>query len=222
MEKEQVAVKETEQAAAPAQEIDYKAELEKQKGITENYRLAALKAKGKLPEGTIDLDEDKMEDLATRVANKLSPDLKTSLVSITAKNDLDTKIANLTSNKDEQELIRYHFEFSTAGEDIDARLQNAYAIANKDLIARKASEVKLATNRQTATISMGSSTESGMPQPKDDFFTKEQLDWLDERSKATGIKLDPKALKENLKRVNGMPGMFMTGAKIIHEGKNYK
>src|SRR5690349_9723601 len=116
MDKERTAVETIETAAAPAQDVpDYKALLEKAEKEKENYRLAALKAKGKLPEDTIDLDEDKMEDLASRVAAKISPDLKSSLVSTVAKNDLDSKLEKLTSNKDEQELIRYHFEFSTLG-----------------------------------------------------------------------------------------------------------
>ena len=223
MEKEDKAVEAKTEAAAPQQEvqIDYKAELDKQKGITENYRLAALKAKGKLPQDTIDLDEDKMEDLATRVANKISPDLKSSLVSTVAKNDLDSKLDKLTANADEKELIRYHFEYSTAGEDVDSRLQNAYAIANKDRIARKASEMELAKNRQTSSTSMGSSTESGLPKPNDDTFTPEQLKWIEQRAQATGIKIDLKALKENMRLVGGMPGMFMTGAHTIHKGVNY-
>ena len=220
MEKEQVAVETTEQAAAPVQEaqIDYKALLDKANEEKENYKKGLLKAK----KGEIDLDENKMEQLATMVADKLSPDLKSSLVSTVAKNDIDTELNNLTPNKDEQELIRYHFEFSTAGEDIKARLQNAYAIANKDLIKRKADEAKLATSRQTVSSSMGSSTESTLPKPADDTFTPEQLKWLEQRAGQTGIKIDLKALKENMRLVGGMPGMFMTGAHTIHKGVNYK
>ncbi len=223
METKELAVETTETAAAPAQEtqIDYKAQLEKAEREKENYRLAALKAKGKLPQDTIDLDEDKMEDLATRVANKISPDLKSSLVSTVAKNDLDSKLDKLTANADEKELIRYHFEYSTAGEDVDSRLQNAYAIANKDRIARKASEIELVKNRQTSSSSMGSSTESTLPKPNDDTFTAEQLKWLENREAQTGIKIDRKALKENMRLVGGMPGMFMTGAHTIHKGVNY-
>lgn len=208
--------------AAQETQVDYKAALEKAEKEKENYRLAALKAKGKLPEGTIDLDEDKMEDLATRVAAKISPDLKSSLVSTVAKNDLDSKLDKLTANPDEKELIRYHFEYSTAGEDIDARIQNAYAIANKDLIAKKAQEIELAKNRRIGSTSMGSSTESGLPKPQDDMFTPEQLKWLEERASQTGIKINLEDLKRNLRLTNGMPGMFMTGAHVIHEGKNYK
>lgn len=218
MEKEQTAVKEEVQTAATEQEPDYKALLEKANEEKENYKKGLLKAK----KGEIELNEDNMEDLATRVANKLSPDLKTSLVSITAKNDLDSKIANLTANKDEQELIRYHFEFSTAGEDVDARLQNAYAIANKDRIARKAQEIQLAKTGGTSSTSMGSSTESTLPKPADDTFTPEQLKWLEQRSSQTGIKIDLKSLKENMRLTGGMPGMFMTGAHTIHKGVNYK
>jgi hypothetical protein len=63
---------------------------------------------------------------------------------------------------------------------------------------------------------MGSSTESGLPKPGDSDFTPEQLKWLEERSRQTGIKIDLKALKENMKLTGGMPGMFMTQAHIIH------
>lgn len=205
--------------AVVQQEPNYKALLEKANEEKENYKKGLLKAK----KGEVNLDEDNMEDLATRVAAKLSPDLKTSLVSITAKNDLDTKVANLTSNKDEQELIRYHFEFSTAGEDVDARLQNAYAIANKDRIARKAQEMQVAkTSGITTSSSMGSSTESTLPKPTDDTFTPEQLKWLEQRASQTGIKIDVKSLKENMRLVGGMPGMFMSAAHTIHKGVNYK
>ena len=218
MEKVDKAVEAKTEAAAPQQEtqIDYKAQLEKEKEKTENYRLGLLKAKGKLPQDTIDLDEEKMEDLATRVASKLQAPVTSSLVSTVAKNDLDSKLDKLTTNPDEKEAIRYHFEFSTAGEDIDERLQNAYAITNRDKIARKASEIQLAKSRQTSTSSMGSSTESGLPKPGDSDFTPEQLKWLEERSRQTGIKIDLKALKENMKLTGGMPGMFMTQAHTIH------
>jgi hypothetical protein len=218
MEKEDKTVEAKTEPAVVQQEtqIDYKAQLEKEKEKTENYRLGLLKAKGKLPQDTIDLDEDKMEDLATRVASKLQAPVTSSLVSTVAKNDLDSKLDKLTTNPDEKEAIRYHFEFSTAGEDIDARLQNAYAITNKDKIARKASEIQLAKTRQTSTSSMGSSTESGLPKPGDSDFTPEQLKWLEERSRQTGIKIDLKALKENMKLTGGMPGMFMTQAHTIH------
>lgn len=188
--------------AADQQEpqIDYKALLEKETKEKENYRLAALKAKGKIPQDPIDLDEEKMDDLATRVAAKITPDLKSSLISTVAKNDLDSKLNKLTANPDEQELIRYHFEFSTAGEDMDARLQNAQAIANKDVIAKKASEITLAQNRRTSSTSMGSSSESGMPKPGDNYFTPEQLADLKARSQATGLTIDPNKYKESIER----------------------
>lgn len=195
------AVKEEVQAAALEQEahIDYKALLEKETQEKENYRLGLLKAKGKIPDTVIDMDEDKMEDLATRVANKLSPDLKSSLVSTVAKNEIDAKLDKLTANPDEKELIRYHFEFSTAGEDVDARLANAKAIANKDLIAKKASEISLARKR-TVNTSMGSSTESGQPQVADDYFTPDQLEDLRKRSAKLGIAFNPTKVKQTIER----------------------
>lgn len=200
METEEKAVETKIDPAADQQTPDYKALLEKAEKEKENYRLAALKAKGKLSENTIDLDEEKMDDLASRVAAKITPDLKSSLVSTVAKNDLDSKLTKLTTNPDEQELVRYHFEFSTAGEDIDTRLKNAYAIANQDIIAKKAQEIQLAQNRRTSSTSMGTSTESGMPNVKDNYFTPEQLADLKTREAATGIKHDPEKIKEAIER----------------------
>lgn len=200
-------VETTTQPAVVEQTPDYKALLEKAEKEKDNYRLGLLKAKGKLPEGTIDLDEDRMEDLATRVAAKISPDLKSSLVSTVAKNDIDAKLDKLTANKDEKELIRYHFEFSTAGEDIDARLNNAYAIANSDLIKRKAEESKLAVNRRVNSTSMGSSTESGLPNVQDSYFTSEQLEDLKSRAAKVGVKFDPNKYKENIERAKRGEGM---------------
>lgn len=216
MEIQEQTVETTVQPAVAEQTLDYKALLEKAEVERDNYKTGLLKAKGKLPQDPM-TEEDK-EDLATRVAAKLAPDLKSSLVSTVAKNDIDSKLDKMTANKDEQELIRYHFEYSTAGEDIDSRLQNAYAITNKDLIARKAQEINLAKSKQTTSSSMGSGTESTLPVPKDDFFTPEQLKDLEARQSATGIKIDPNKLKENIKRTGGMPGMFMTGAHVIHGG----
>ena len=190
-------------------QIDYKALLEKETREKENYRLGLLKAKGKLPETMIDLDEDKMEDLATRVASKLSPDLKSSLVSTVAKSDVDTKLDKLTANPDEKELIRYHFEFSTAGEDVDERLSNAQAIANKDFIKKKASEISLAQNRRTNSTSMGSSSESGMPKIQDNYYTPEQISDLKARAAKIGIPFDPNKYKETMKRVERGEGMSL-------------
>lgn len=215
MEIEDKAVKEEIQPAATEQTPDYKALLEKAEEDRDNYKDGLLKAKGKLPQDP--MSEEDREDLATRVAAKLAPELKTTLVS----NNIDSKLDKLTQNPDEKELIRYHFEYSTTGSDVDSRLANAQAIANKDLIAKKAQEVKLVNNKQNTSTSMGSSTESGMPVMKDDFFTPEQLKALEARQALTGIKIDPNKLKENIRRTGGSPGTFTTGAHIIHEGKNY-
>jgi len=211
MENEDLTVEAKAQAAVPEQDpqIDYKALLEKETREKENYRLGLLKAKGKLPETMIDLDEDKMEDLATRVANKLSPDLKSSLVSTVAKNDVDAKLDKLTANPDEKELIRYHFEYSTAGEDVDARLANAQAIANKDFIKKKASEISLAQAKRTNSTSMGSSSESGMPKVQDNYFTPEQIADLKARAAKVGIPFDPNKYKESIKRVERGEGMSL-------------
>jgi len=142
------------------------------------------------------------------VANKISPDLKSSLVSTVAKNEIDSKLDKLTTNPDEKELIRYHFEFSTAGEDIDSRLKNAYAIANQDVIAKKAQEMQLATNRRpTISTSMGSSNESGNYQTKDEYFTPEQIEDLKSRAQRVGIKFDPTKYKETMERVKRGEGM---------------
>lgn len=196
------------QSAVVEQTPDYKALLAKAENDKENYRKGLLKAKGKLSDDQIDLDEDKMEDLAARVAAKISPDLKSSLISTVAKNDIDSKLEKLTTNPDEKELVRYHFEFSTVGEDIDARLQNAYAIANSDLIKRKAEESKLVTNkRTTVSSSMGSSTESGLPSSQENYFTPEQLEDLKSRSARVGVKFDPNKYKENIERAKRGEGM---------------
>lgn len=204
MEKEET-VETTTQPAVTEQTPDYKALLEKAEGERDNYKSGLLKAKGKLPQDPM-TEEDK-EDLATRVAAKLAPELKSSLVSTVAKNDLDSKLDKLTPNKDEQELIRYHFEYSTAGEDIDSRLANAQAIANKDVIAKKASEITLAQSRRTSSTSMGTSTESGQPAVKDNYFTPEQIKDLEARHSAAGIKLDLNKVKENIERVKRGEGM---------------
>lgn len=210
MEKEEKAVETEIQPAATEQTPDYKALLDKANEEKENYKKGLLKAK----KGEIELDEEKMDDLASRVAAKITPDLKSSLVSTVAKNDLDSKLDKLTQNKDEQELIRYHFEFSTAGENIDARLQNAYAIANQDLIKRKAEEIKFAqTHKTTTSTSMGSSTESGVANNKDDYFTPEQLKDLENRAARVGIKFDPKKYKETMERVKRGEGMNLHSIK---------
>lgn len=204
MTEEEKAVKTEVQPAATEQTPDYKALLEKANEEKENYKKGLLKAK----KGEIELDEEKMDDLATRVAAKITPDLKSSLVSTVAKNDLDSKLDKLTTNKDEQELIRYHFEYSTAGEDIDARLQNAYAITNQDLIKRKAQEIQLAqTHKTTTSTSMGSSSESGIQTTKDDYFTPDQIKDLEKRYAAAGLKLDLNKVKENMERAKRGEGM---------------
>lgn len=210
MTEEEKAVETEIQPAATEQTSDYKALLDKANEEKENYKKGLLKAK----KGEIELDEEKMDDLASRVAAKITPDLKSSLISTVAKNDLDSKLDKLTQNKDEQELIRYHFEFSTAGENIDARLQNAYAIANQDLIKRKAEEIKFAqTHKTTTSTSMGSSTESGVANNKDDYFTPEQLKDLENRAARVGIKFDPKKYKETMERVKRGEGMNLHSIK---------
>lgn len=207
MEKDNEAVKETEQSAAVVQEPDYKALLEKAEAEKENYKTGLLKAKGKLPQDPLELDEEKMDDLASRVAAKITPDLKSSLISTVAKNDIDSKLEKLTDNKDKQELIRYHFEYSTIGDDIDSRLANAQAIADKDLIAKKATEIQLAKPKVTSSSSMGSSSASGASSAQDDYFTPEQIKDLQKRAAAAGIKFDLNAYKASMERVKRGEGM---------------
>lgn len=209
MDKEQTVETKTQPAVTEQAVPDYKALLEKAESERDNYKTGLLKAKGKLPQDPINLDEDKMEDLASRVAAKISPDLKSSLVSTVAKNDIDSKLDKLTDNADKKELIRYHFEFSTAGEDIDTRLANASAIADKDLIAKKASEISLAQKKRVGSTSMGSSRDLENPNPSDNYFTSEQIKDLEKRYAAAGLKLDLNKVKENMERAKRGEGMSL-------------
>lgn len=198
------------QPAVAEQTPDYKALLNKAEEERDNYKKGLLKAKGKIPDEPMS-EEDK-EDLASRVAAKLAPELKSSLVSTVAKETLDSKLDKLSSNSDERELIRYHFEFSTAGEDIDTRLANAKAIANKDLIDRKASEIQQIRPKVNNSTSMGSSSDSQV-KSTDNYFTPDQIKDLEKRYAAAGLKLDLSKVKENIERVKRGEGMNLHDIK---------
>lgn len=185
-----------EDTQAPEGQVDYKAELEKIKQERDNYKQGMLNAKERLKENRGDdneIDEDKFNRLVDEKINSLRGDINLATV--------DTILSNLSTNPDEQALIKEHYNSSIVktGSSIDAiksDLQNAKLLANRSKILNENNELKEALISKN-TISSGMSG-SNMDKPSLDADVKlshtERV--LFERTNQRRLRRGEKALTE--------------------------
>ncbi len=176
-------------------EPDYKAELEKAQKVIADQDDELSKARFTLNKNRLakknsaeddedDIDEGS-EDIAEIIAKELKP-IKESIAAL-ATPTVDTVISELSSNPDEQALIRFHYENSVmkSGMTADAikrDLQNAYAIANKPRLEKMLSESTLAlrTKSQISNVPNSSSSNSDKTQVTSNHLSPEQIKYFKE------------------------------------------
>jgi len=173
---------ENQPAIAPKQEIDYAKQLEIERAKTakaelekENYKRAALIAKGKIkPE-----DDETEKTVGDLVKEEIQKGLAPVIQSMTG-NTVENIIRSVSSNPSEQALIKHiydnkivHSGYDT--ESIKQDLEDAKALANKQKFVNAANEVRIASQNTNNSPSQttGSHTE-GNGEVKDHFFGKEQ------------------------------------------------
>lgn len=199
-----LAAKQAEKEGQIDYEAEYKTLVEKtQAGIIreealakerDNYKAGLLSAKAKLKGKDKDGNEveiETSEDVNKLIEESVKKNLSSFQTSLASQN-IDAAIAAKTSNPALQKLIKHHFEYSTQGEDIGERIDNALAIANKKLISKQVSEIELA-QRNRSQISGGTGTGGGSAP-----FETQNTQWSAENLAALKAKgLDPNKVWDN-------------------------
>ena len=116
--------------------IDYKLELERIKQERDNYKQGMLNAKKELKQGRGNNDQEGDSDLENRILNKISSLLEDNQQKVQVQSSVENMVNQLTSDVNEQELIKYHYNNTVnrsgvTAEAIKADLENAWVLANK-------------------------------------------------------------------------------------------
>lgn len=178
-------------AKAKAEEVDYKAELEKEKArvAQAEHTIVALKKEAKdKGESAVDVKaiEDSIRASLIEEQNKALDAFKVEQ----AKGSVDEEIAKLSSNKDEQELIKFHYEKSVMKSGFDktsiaSDIQNAYVIANKPRLEKTMAELRQAalSKHTTKGAEAGGVSTGDTAKP----LAPEVEAWVTKTAKARGI-----------------------------------
>jgi hypothetical protein len=165
MAEEELTIEETpvvEQPAPVEEEVDYQKELEKATAEAEANEKArqgyALRHKEETQEYIS--DEDKEDRLADKVVKKLTPIIQSTV----EQSSFDKQLGELANgNPALSQLIKLHYDKSTNPElPVTDRLEAAYAIANKRVIAKQIAEINVAqkNRQQIVNVGTGNSTET--------------------------------------------------------------
>jgi len=114
--------------------------------------------------------------VAHKVADILAPRLEGSLIT--------QKIDAMTPNPAMRKLIKFHFEntVTASAGDLDARLEAAWAIANRKALKKQSQETIIAAQRRAQMGQDGQGTHQGGPVPQGDkLLSPEQLADLKKR-----------------------------------------
>lgn len=140
-------------------EVDYKSELERVTGELQktaadrdNYRTATIQLKQQLKDKGDDIDDDDGSDVIKEDLDKFKSDIIQDIV--------DSEIESASSNKDEQELIRFHYNNSIVKTGY-SRQKVREDIATAKLLANKKKYLSLAGELTAAEISQATTTNSG-------------------------------------------------------------
>ncbi len=188
--------KSKEEAAKKAsEEIDFKAELEKAKAAKEEkeeqlrkaeFTIEKLKSKKEAPEIDLEAIEESIREKLSKEQEAKFEQLKTEQ----AKSLLESEIAKITSNPDEQELIRFNYENRIVKSGHDAKsisedLNNAYLISNKPRLEKTMEELrKKAISNMTKNGGEAAPSESKAPGAK---LSPEMEAWVKKTAAARGL-----------------------------------
>jgi hypothetical protein len=153
---------ETEKVEAVVDE-DYQKELEEATAkvkANEEARKGYAQRHQEVSQETEVIDEEKEDKLADKVVQKLTPIIQQTVES----SNFDKRLSELSGgNPALAQLIKLHYDKSTNPNlPLEDRLEFAYAIANKKVIAKKVSEINIAqkNRQQIVNVGQGNSTET--------------------------------------------------------------
>ena len=184
-----------------ADEIDYKAELEKTKEVSNNYKKGMLIAKEEnkklkakkddIDDWDLDDDDDESEDIDEKISSKVNERMSELL-----GDAIEETLTTMTDNPDERELIKYHYENTLNKTGLSKRniqddLLNAKALANRRRIVKENKELKLAMRTKNGISNTGIGTNALKPSVNTVKLTKLEkvlFDRTNERRIARGMK----------------------------------
>ncbi len=168
--------------AKPEEEIDYKSELQKaqqQLQQAEHVIVETKKENKRLKDSGVDEDIDAdIEEKAKEIAEKQTNQFKQDFL----KDYLDDQIKSMTTNADEQALIRFHYDSSIVKsgynrEAIRSDLASAHLLANRKKLLNENHELKEALRAKNSIKNSGAGSNQDKPQGE------EQLPELTEMEK---------------------------------------
>lgn len=138
------------------EEVDYTAELKQAEQEAESRRLGyAIRHAKKDVEAETEqeAEQDQSDVIAEKVLNRVLPVIN----SATQSNLLEGKLEDLSGGNDAlKKLIRFHMDNTVNPTlDINSRLDAAYAIANKKVIAKTVKEINLAQKNRSQIVNTG-------------------------------------------------------------------
>lgn len=192
-------------ALAPVQ-IDYEAELKaalaREAIVTserDNYKKGLLMEKGKIPnDGTLpEIKEQARGEQQVDIQEVIRKTVLETASALVQKPTLDAMLREMSSNPQERDLIKYHYEHSIVKGGLDessvrADIEKAYAIANGKKLRKTVSEMQVAMqNRdQISNMPSGGSQET-IKEVKNSFWTADQLAEFKKRG------VDPDKVQKN-------------------------
>lgn len=191
-------VEPTAEIAPQGEEIDYDKELEEAATKEANWQAGAQRIAKKQTE-----EEPVEEDIATQVAAKLLPQLK----SVAESSALDLRLDRVAGNNESlKKLVKFHYENSTnPNKDLQSRIDDAYAIANKKVIDKTVKEINVARahTAQISNIGQGSNQEQ-YQKPGANVLSDNQLKELESMADRYHFRGDARKsfIEGSIKRLN--------------------
>ena len=180
-------VEQTEQA--PVQ-VDYEAELKAalaREAVTaserDNYKKGLLMDKGKIPnDGTLDdIKKQAKGEPQVDIQEIIRKTVLETASTLVQKPTLDAMLREMSSNPQERDLIKYHYEHSIVKGGLDessvrADIEKAYAIANGKKLRKTVSEMQVAMQNRDQISNMPSGgSQDTAKEVKNSPWTADQL-----------------------------------------------
>lgn len=175
-------------------DIDYEAELKDalaREAIViserDNYKKGLLMDKGKIPnDGTLEsikelAREDKQNIASDDIREIIRKTVLETASALVQKPTLDAMLLSLSTNPQERDLIKYHYEHSIVKGGLDessvrSDLEKAYAIANSKKLRKTVSEMKVALDNRSQISNMPSGgSQDTTKEVKNSPWTQDQL-----------------------------------------------
>lgn len=184
---EEIVEKTTENATQETEAVDYDKELEV--AISESAKKEEARKGFALRHKKDELEEES-EDESEKMAKKVASILLPQLQSTAEAGSLDVKLDKLAGgNETLKKLIKIKYENNTnPSQDMDSRLEDAFAIANKKVIEKKAKEINLSVQNRSQISNIGQGTNQETYQkPGENILSDAQINDLKKFAKANNL-----------------------------------